>query len=243
MWSKENPMRFASLCLAALSAFLVLTASARADEPNYSLGTSLVLFSPTQITSPNYGWWGDLLPLDYSYGMINLVNAVNESRKQRGVSDMVDVKTYPIAVGGEMQVEGGFEYNIDFNKMSPEDVNAVLAAFPLTGKLSDLKQTLRPVNYGYYYASSYDGSPAVMDIGGEKISITWGESYEAVWNKVNAVLGRVFGASTTFDLGMNQYSSANSDSRNLDVNVSVYLNGSSPGMPGTPRPYEGEGGM
>jgi hypothetical protein len=232
------------IAVIALVASVVFSVHSRvsAQDANYSLGTTLVLFSPTQVVEGNMGWWGDLLPLDYSYGMLNLVNAANAGRQQRGVAEMIDVKTYPIAVGGEIQVEGGYEYNIDFNKMTPDDVQAVIAAYPFTGKLSDLEWSLRPVNYGYYYASSYDGGPAVLTIGPENISVNWGDSYESVWGRVNEVLGRVFGASTTFDLGINQYSSAGSDSRNLDINVSIYLNGSS-GFPGQPRPYEGEGGM
>lgn len=226
----------------ALFAAVVLLASLQgqaraADEPNYMLGTQLIMFSASQLTQPNQGWWADMLPADYSYGLINLVNAANESRKARGISTMIDVKTYPVAVGGEIQVEGGWEYNIDFNRMTPEDVQAVLAAYPLSGKLADTKISYRPMSYGYFYGHGDNGADAVLSWEGQSINVSWGESFDSVQAKVKAMLDRL-APGATFDLSMSQYMPA-AGNKSLDVNVSIYLNGAT-----SPNPimYQ-EGGM
>ncbi len=228
--------------VSALCAAIVLLAVSQprawaAEDGNYMLGTQLVLSSSSQLVEPSRGWWADLLPPDYSYGLINLVSAANASRKARGIANMIDVKTYPIAVGGEVQVDGGWEYTIDFNRMTPEDVQAVLAAYPFSGKLADTKQSMRPLSYGYVYAHSDNGGPAELVWEGQKFSVSWGESFDAVYAKVSAML-KALAPEATFDLSLNQYMPANGN-KSLDVSVSVYLNGvTAP----NPQMYE-EGGM
>ena len=229
------------ICAALCAAVLVTTSfhvqARAADEGNYMLGTQLILTSASQVTPLNQGWWADQLPPDYSYGIINLVNAVNASRQARGISTMIDVKTYPIAVGGEIQVEGGWEYNIDFNRMTPEDVQAVLAAYPLSGKLADTKISYRPMSYGYFYGHGDNGADAVLTWEGESISVSWGESFDSVNSKISAMVKRL-APDATYDLSLNQFMPANGN-KSLDVSVSIYLNGvTSPG----PVMYD-EGGM
>lgn len=232
--------RILALLATAFAALALVHSTALAadkEEGNYMLGSQLVITSASQLVEPARGWWADLLPLDYNFGQLNLVNAVNASRKARGVTTMIDVKNYPIAVGGEMQVEGGWDYTIDFNRMSPEDVDAVLAAFPMSGKLADTRMRVRPLNYGYVYAHSDNGNPAELVWEGQTISVAWGESFDSVYGKVSSML-KSLAPDASFDLSLNQYLPANGV-KSMDVSVSVYLNGatSPPFMP------YAEGGM
>lgn len=228
-----------SAALVALCIVFGLAASANAADGNYMLGTTLVLKTSQQLVPPSQGWWADSLPLEYSYGQIDLVRAVNASRQSRGVSSMIDVKTYPIAVGGETQVDGGWEYTIDFNRMTPDDVQAVTAAFPFSGKLSDAEVSYRPMNYGYFYGHGDNGQPATLSWEGETLNVNWGDSTDSVYSKLEAMLKRLAGPDVTFDLSMSQFMPA-TGVRTIDVNVSVYLNGATGPNPVT---YEGEGGL
>jgi hypothetical protein len=228
---------FCALLAVALSA----PVSAQDDPRDYLLGTQLIIKSPIQLTDPNMGWWAELLPMEYNYAQGTIIKVVNEARVARGVTEMIDYKSYPIGIGGEMPADRGYEYNIDFNKLTPADVEVVLANFPFSGVLSDLQQELRPIKTGWFNANGPEGT-ATLTIFGESETFTRDDSFNTARQKADALLTRVFGHSVPFDMSFNNYFSLGGYS-SLDISLTVYLEGYDQGMPGFPRPYEGEGGM
>lgn len=228
--------------LALLAMTAVMARPADADEADmYVFGTKFVLTSPRQLVDPNTGWWADLLPTEYSYSIGTIVSAVNEARKARGVSEMIDVKTYPVSVGGEMPAGKDYEYNIDFMRMTPEDVQVVLEKFPLTGKLSDLPHELRPIGVGYFYANTTQpGGSLALDLAGQKLAISPDASFTSVQQMVADALAARFAGRAKFDLSLNRYTAA-TGTNSFDVNVTVYLDGAE-NNPGYAAPYDGEGG-
>ncbi len=210
----------------AISAMLVQTSMAQEpDQRNFIFGTRLVLTSPTQITSPNYGWWGDRLPMPYTHAIGWIVQVVNEARADSGNDLLVDYKSYPVVIGSEFQTDNGWEYSIDFLQMLPEDLDVILGSFPLEGAFSDLPMEIRPVSTGYYYGSAQDGQPVSLQIPGGPLSIAADAGYDATWARINDLLSTFIGAEVKFDLGMNQYRSA-SGYNNFDVNLTVYVDDS-----------------
>jgi hypothetical protein len=229
-----------------LATLLLATAAtsrpALADEADmFVFGTRLVLTSPRQLADPNSGWWAEILPMEYNYAPGTLIKAVNTARAARGMQEMVAYKDYPIQLGGETPVGNGFEYNIDFMHMSPEDVNVILAQFPLTGVLSDLKTEMRPVGIGYYYANSTEpGGSIKLSLPGQALQISADDSFVSVQKMVADALAARFAGRAKFDLSLSRYTAALGTS-SFDVNVTVYLDGAENNA-GYPAPYEGEGG-
>jgi hypothetical protein len=234
----------ASAAVLLLAAVLFTAGPASAEEADmYVFGTKLVLTSPRQLMDPNSGWWADLLPTEYSYSIGSIVAAVNAAREARGVTEKIDVKTYPISIGGETPVSGGYEYNIDFARMTPADVDVVLAQFPLTGKLSDLPRDIRPIGIGYFYANTTEPNGTLaLALAGSNVSIDAGHSFNTVHDMIAQVLQQRFGDRAKFDLSLNRYSSAMGTS-SFDVNVTVYLDGAEQSPQYMPMESEGEGGM
>jgi hypothetical protein len=215
----------AGLLLAALlfsAALLPQTAEAEDEASEFIFGTRLVIISPAQITSPNYGWWADKLPMEYSYAIGTIIKTVNAEREARGETRMVDYKSYPITIGGETQTDLGWEYSVDFQRMLPVDLDVVMAAYPLTGELADLKTELRPVSNGYFWASTQDGSPVTLELPGSSMTIEAADGYSAIWDRISSTLKAYFGREVKFDLGMNRFrSAAGYDS--FDVNLTIYM--------------------
>lgn len=224
----RHKQNVAGLLLAAAlfsAALLPQVALAEDDASQFIFGTRLVIISPTQISMPNYGWWADKLPMEYSYAMGTIVNTVNAERTARGEKTMVDYKSYPITIGGELQTDLGWEYSIDFQHMLPVDVDVVMGTYPLSGELSDLKTELRPVSTGYFWANTQDGSPVSLELPGTSMTIEAADGYNATWDRVNSSLKAYFGREVKFDMGMNRFrSAAGYDS--FDVNLTIYMDDS-----------------
>ena len=196
-----------------------------AEDSDYAFGTKLVIISTQQISMPNYGWWAEKLPMEYSYAVGTIIKTVNEARSARGNPQVIDYKTYPIQIGGELQTDKGWEYNIDFQHMLPEDIDVILAAYPLVGELSDLQTELRPVSTGYFYVSSQDASPVTLDLPGGSLTVEAADGFNATWDRVNAALEQYFGREVKFDLSMNRYRGA-AGYNNFDLNVTIYMDDS-----------------
>jgi hypothetical protein len=236
-----KPVLLSLLSAVVIAATLALPALAQEDPRDYLLGTQLVLKSGAQLSYPETNWWAELLPMEYQYAQGSIIKAVNEARAARGVSEMIAYNSYPIMIGSEMQVGSGWEYNIDFARMTPEDVAVVQAAFPFTGALSDLQQELRPFRVGWFNASSPEGN-AVLTIFGQSETFTRDDSFNTARTKAAGLLERAFGSPLKFDFGFNCYYSEGGYN-SLDVNLTVYLDGYDAGMGGAPIPYAGEGGI
>ena len=223
MFKRVNGM-FSAVQLAAILAIaLILPRPGLADDGNdYAFGTKLVIISPQQISMPNYGWWADKLPMEYSYAIGTIIKTVNEARLARGNSMVIDYKTYPIQVGSELQTDKGWEYSIDFQHMTPTDLDVILAAFPLEGELSDLATEIRPVSTGYFYVSSQDGSPVTLDLPGGSMTVEASDGFNATWDRVSSALQGYFGREVKFDLSMNRYRGA-AGYNNFDLNVTIYM--------------------
>ena len=217
----------------AISVLICVTPlSARADgatQSKFLLGTTLVLKSPTQFTAPPNGYWGDLLPVEYRFGTCYIVDAINAARKARGESTMIDVTKYPINAGSETQVDNGWEYTIDFLGMQPADVDAALAKFPMTGVCAGLAHEYREVATGYYSGDT-TGDTITMDVLGQKITLSTGDTFTAMREKLLGKLKEIFGNAATFDISVSLYQSASTDAANFNASASVYLNGSQPPM-------------
>lgn len=229
-----------AICL--LAALLALSVCANAAPPerkdgNYIFGTSLIIHTSKQVGDNNMNYWSNSLPLEYMYSAYEIVKKVNAAREARGVSDRVDVTRYPIGVGMESPVDDGFDYNIDFAGMSPEDVEVVLAAFPLTGAFSDSRLSLKPVNQGYYYGNSTDGETAVMSIPGGSLSFSIQQSGAEMEQLAADQVKAVFGETASYDFSWSVYKPVNGP-RNLSVNLTVYLDPSQ--VPVYPADYHGE---
>jgi hypothetical protein len=211
-----------------------LAAARAADQPKYLLGTTLVLNSPAQLTAPPSGYWGDLLPIEYRFGMCYIVDAINAARQARSEKVMIDVTKYPINVGGETAVDGGWEYTMDFLGMQPADIDAALAKFPMSGPFAGLAHSYREVGNGYFNADT-TGDSLTLDVLGHQIKLSTGESIGALRETIEAQLKAIFGNNAKFDISVSTYSSAFDGPGNFNVSVSVYLNGVQP-------QYGGEGG-
>jgi hypothetical protein len=232
---------FRLLFTLALAASLLAAVPAFAADPapGYLLGTTLVLSAPQQLKPPTpSGYWGDLLPVEYRFGLCYIVDAINAARAARGNSVPIDVTKWPINIGGEMNTDHGWEYTVDFQLMQPEDVQAALAAFPLSGPLSDLPTSFRAISTGYFYTDSQDES-LVLDIYGTKLAIDMRDGMAAMREKLVADLQQIFGPDAKFDLGCNYYGPAFNGTPNFNVSVTVYIDGQQPSY----GPYNGEGGM
>ena len=219
-------IRFAVLLVTAVLFGLAGSALAQDDaDPKYIFGTRYVLISPSNMSGPNYAWWGDKLPMEYTHAVGTIVKTVNEARKARGNNEVIDYKTYPVNVGGEMQKGENWEYYIDFQKMSPQDVAVVLAAFPMEGALADLKTEMRPVGTGYFYQSSQEGGPVTVSLPGGDMTFESSTDFEAAWDAVDAQLTEYFGSSVKFDMGLNRYKGA-AGYNSFDVNITIYMDDS-----------------
>ena len=232
------------LLLLGAVAVLNMAGAARAQEDprEFLLGTQLILKSTSQLTDPNTGWWAELLPMEFNYAQGTIIKVVNAARQARGETDLIDYRSYPIAIGGEMQVGASYEYNIDFNRMRPADVEVILQNFPLEGPLSDLQTELRPVKMGWFNANSQTGS-ATLTIFGESETFTRDDSFNTAQAKAASLLQRAFGRPVDFDMSFSNYYSLNGYN-STDISLTIYLEGFDAGMPpGHPRPFEGEGGI
>jgi hypothetical protein len=232
--SKAGTLTLIMAIAAALLCCAAPLTAARADQPQYLLGTTLVLKSPTQLAAPNSGYWGDLLPLEYRFGLCYIVDAINAARQARGEKVLIDVTKYPINVGTETSVEGGWEYTIDFLGMQPADIDAALAKFPMSGPFAGLAHDYREVGNGYFNADS-TGDSLTLDVLGHQIPLSTGETVAALREKLEGQLKAIFGDAARFDISVSTYSSAYYGPGNFSVSASVYLNGAQP-------QYNGEGG-
>jgi hypothetical protein len=220
------------VCVAPLVASAAGAAPApspAAAAPQYLLGTTLVIKSPTQFTAPPNGYWGDLLPVEYRFGICYVVDAINAARTARGESTLIDVTKYPINAGSETQVDNGWEYTIDFLGMQPADVDAALAKFPMTGVCAGLPHEYREVGTGYYSGDT-TGDTVTMDVLGQKITLSTSDSFTAIREKLLAKLKAIFGNNASFDISVSIYQSANTNAANFNASASVYLNGAQPPM-------------
>jgi hypothetical protein len=220
----------ALLCILSLMAGMIQPAVADSEaDPAYVFGTTLVLHSTRQLADPNKTWWGDLLPMEYRFSIGSIVDAVNKARALRGQTVMVDVTTYPINVGGEFSVDGGWEYTIDFQKMFPQDVEVVLEKFPLTGVFADLKRDVRPVRVGYFWANNQLGEEVKLELPGFDLVVSPDEGFGVVRERIAELLTAQFAGRAKFDLSMNRYSAA-SGYQSFDVSITVYLDGAESDM-------------
>jgi hypothetical protein len=213
-----------------------------AEADMYVFGTSLVLTSPRQLTDPNTGWWAELLPMEYSYASGSIVKAVNAARAARGVKEMIDYKLYPVSIGGETAVDGGYEYNIDFQRMTPDDVAAVQAQFPLQGVLGDLKTELRPLRIGYFNTDNMQsgGTTLTLDMLGQKLVFSDSDSFASARDKVANAVAAYFGDRAKIDFSYSRTTGAAAGMESASIYVTIYLDGAESMYPG--GQYEGEGG-
>jgi hypothetical protein len=227
---------FACLCLAALS-LSARAADIERKDGNFIFGTSLILHTSKQVGDNNMNYWSNLLPLEYMYSTYEIVKVVNAARAQRGISEQVDVKRYPIQVGMENVLADGYEYNIDFAGMSPEDVAVVVEAFPFTGPFSDARLRVQPVNTGYYYGNSLDGESLTMDLPGGSLSFNLSQSGSQIEALVAEKVKAIFGEGASYDFSWSVYKPVNG-MRNLNANLTVYLDASQ--IPSGPIPMDME---
>ena len=233
---------FRSVILGLLLAAAVLlpVSGARAQEDSsrdYIFGTRLVIFSPNNLSGPNYAWWGDKLPMEYNYAVGTIVKTVNEARSARGDERMIQYRDYPVSIGGDVQNGDKWEYWIDFMKMSPADVQVVMEAFPLTGEFSDLPTELRPVSSGYFWKNSQDGSAVSIDLPGGTLEVSPSMAFEDAWQAVNGNLKDYFGMDVKFDLYLSHSRTAGGYN-SFDVSVTVYMDDSWQNNGGYPVEYD-----
>jgi hypothetical protein len=135
-------------------------------------------------------------------------------------------------------VEGGYEYDINFNQMSPEDAEVVLAAFPFTGAFSDAQLRVQPVNTGYYYGNSTDGENVSLSLPGGSLSLSYAMSGAQIEALVAEKVLALFGVEAAYDFSWSVYK-PQSGLRSLSANLTVYLDPSQVQVyPG--EPYHGE---
>jgi hypothetical protein len=228
-----------SIAIAVASLFALPGLAAAQND--YVFGTSLVLISPRQLTDPNSGWWADALPMEYNSAQGTIVKAINAARQARGVTEMIDWKTYPIQLGGENVVNGQYEYNIDFQRMTPEDIEVALAQFPFEGALSDLQHEIRPLRMGYFNADSMQPGVTTLnlDLLGTRLTFTTSEGFAAARDKVAAVLADKFSGRAKFDMSWNCFTSAQATGDSFNIYITVYLDGAEKNI----SQGDGEGGM
>jgi hypothetical protein len=210
------------VCFAPLAA-----ARADGDQPKYILGTTLVLHSPAQLAAPPGGYWSDLLPIEYRFGICYIVDAINAARKARGESTMIDATKYPISTGGESQVGGGWEYTLDFQRMQPADVDAALAKFPLSGPCAGLAREYREVSNGYFSAES-TGDTLTLEVPGSSITLSSTDGLATLRDKLETQLKAIFGDAARFDTSLSIYSPASGKPASFNASITVYLNGAQP---------------
>lgn len=222
---------FVAAVIASLIGFTPLApASAESvAQPQYLLGTTLVLKSPAQIPTPPNGYWGDALPVEYRFGICYIVDAINAARSARGESVMIDVTKYPINPGGEMQTDSGWEYTVDFQGMQPADVDVALAKFPMTGAFAGLAHEYREVSNGYFSGDT-TGDSLTVDVLGHQVTLSTRDSFAAMREKLLAELKAIFGEGASFDISISIYQSAYAATTNFNASASVYLNGAQPPM-------------
>ena len=209
-----------------LTLWSALPRPAVAAEDDYLFGTQLVLISPTQLDVKN-AYWVDMLPKPYSYSQGTIIDAINAARAVRGVKTEVDVATYPISIGSEMQRSGKWEYNIDFHWMTPADVEVVLKGFPLTGKLAGLDHVLRPLKTALFPSNpTADGLSASIDLLGAKLTLTGDDSFNAFKARITDLLTKRFGDRAKFDLSLDDiYMVSGTNQNGVAFTLTVYLDG------------------
>lgn len=194
----------------ALAALLATPALADMTDDQYVddyFGTTALLFSPTQLADPNYGWWGDKLPpqLVSDYGFV--IGVVNTLRSGKGVTPLLDPALAQVIAGWEEQVEGGFNYNIDFIDMRPSEVAAVFTALGGIEKfVPGVKLSYRPLLTRSYYFSTMDlKTPLTLTIGQSELSFTPTSAVSEVQAKIAAAFREQYGQDVNFDLYFSQY--------------------------------------
>jgi hypothetical protein len=213
-------------CLPPGAASAADGASAAAAGDKYVFGTELVLASPKQLAAGS-GYWADQLPKAFNYSQGSIVDEVNRARAARGVPAEIDVATYPVEIGVERQRGGKWEYNINFHWMTPEDVDAALAKFPLTGKLAGLARSYRPLGKAVFFsAPAGDGTQCSADILGAALSYSGDDTFNALKGRVVELLKARFGDRAKFDLSVdNVYMVSGTDQNGTSFSLTVYLDG------------------
>jgi hypothetical protein len=218
----------ALLMLAAVPAM----AQDMADEDYVSkyFGSSLIIFSATQLADPAVGWWGDKLPESLRYDNGYLAGMINARRIQNGVTPLLEPTGYNIAAGYEMTVDGGFEYNIDFIGIRPSEAELVLTSFGgASAILPGTSTSWRPLRTRNFSTYSYDSTqPLVLNLGVASLTVNPTSGLSSLRGQVEQVLRQHYGPTITFDLYYSQYSYRDGTS---GADVSVYAEIPDPNAP------------
>jgi hypothetical protein len=222
------------LLLIVLFALLPVLAQAQdledSDYVDYYFGTQVVLTMATPVNDRTRVYWGDMLPQEYTYGQISLVEVINDQRRADGRDDLLNISNYPIVVSSDRQLEdGSWAYYIEFHGCTPSEAQLVLDKFGVGDSFADAAVSFEPVKIAYY--SNYISSIGLMalELPGGTVEFDPADPIEQYFDDIEAALaakyGDSFAAEIYFSVGK---SVLGPDS--TSVSVSVYLDGAEEGL-------------
>jgi hypothetical protein len=200
------------------------------DYVNHYFGTTLVFTSPGQYVDPAVAWWGDSLPEMLRYDNGYLAGMINAWRMQNNITPLLEPTGYNIAAGYEMQVEGGYEYNIDFIGIRPSEVELVLQSFGgAEAVMPGTTISWRPLRQRSYSAySSQPGESLVLDFGPSSVTISPSSNLGSIQKQIEQLLREYYGPTVVFDLYYSQYSNRDGTAGS---DISVYVEIPDPNAP------------
>jgi hypothetical protein len=206
---KKHALLTAIFTIAALMTVIAHPAEAQemsdADYVDKYFGCQAVFFSTTRLISDGQ-YWSDTLPSGLVSDSRYIAGLINAQRMAKDSKPLLDPDSYPVTVGWENPVEGGYEYHIDFNGIRPSEAEVALATFGGPDELAPgATMSFRPLRVGYFYKGNYDtpDGPLEFDFGADVFMIDQGTSVDQVWDSLGTFLQGVYGDNVVFDMYVN----------------------------------------
>lgn len=196
-----------------------------ADYVDYYFGTQVVLITSAPVSDRNMSYWGELLPEEYMYGQAALVDVINAQRQAEGRDDLLDVSQYPIAIGGDKQLEGGgWEYYLEFRDCTPSEAQLVLDAFGLGPAFASAEVIFRPIKVAYFSAYASEIEAISLELPGGVVLFDPATPVTQYFTDIDAVLDARYGANYKAEV---YYSVGKSlmGPNSANISVTVYLDG------------------
>jgi hypothetical protein len=185
---------------ALLLAAALLTAQAwalelpEADYAAKAFGTVAVFQTEQPVpVQGDYGYWSDNLP-ESLYDAEFLRSTVNAARQAAG-QPLLDEATVLYATPGDKLTDAQSIYELTFERLSPGDVRAILAAVDnLSGLLPHAAITFRPLTVTYPYVMTEAlNQPLLFDQYGISASFAPGTGVKAMFDKLVPALKAHYG--------------------------------------------------
>ncbi len=224
---KRLVVLLALLCLAPVAAYAAVSEDIPFADDEYVtnyFGVSLTIFMSQPLEYPAEGWWTDALPQELMYDGSYAAGVINAQRSANGITPLVNATDYFISPTYDEEVDGGWQYTIEFIGLRPSEIQLLLTTLGGAQKyFPDATLTYMPLlRRGFSTWSDGDTGELTVDLNGEAFTVEFGESMASIRERAITLLEEIYGQQPLVDISMGQYSYADG-SAGADLSIYVEL--------------------